>query len=118
MGDGLGEDSYDFNEARGFDDEYDDPHAFAIQNCRSVCYSDLMCNYWQFVTPFGCFTENPRMGSSHVVPYPLTEADVAPAFVEDQYEVQAGEFIQHTCHAVDTHDAAGAEGPAGFSATL
>lgn len=72
---------------------YNGSLADATAECRAECYSDIFCQFWQYVKESGCWRENPRMGRS--VTYPLVNGSGArwPPHVE----ILAGEFIQHFC---------------------
>merc|ERR1712012_1210203 len=72
-----------------------------VLNCRSLCYSRILCRYWQFVdepVAGGCYIEAPAV-SYESVPYPLSFAGggVSNQTVEARH-LLAGEYIQHYCH--------------------
>jgi hypothetical protein len=65
----------------------------AVEHCRSACYSNVKCQFWQYAED-GCYLETPDSGYS--VSYPLTTDNLklGTQFAET---VVAGEFIQHYC---------------------
>jgi len=46
---------------------------FAIHACREACYSDLDCNYWQYIQETGCWSEAASENSN--VRNPLTNGN-------------------------------------------
>jgi hypothetical protein len=76
-----------------FDASYFSKRDDAIQNCKDVCYSDILCQFWQYNGEDGCFVENPPM---HTVAYPLTLNDVRTDS-DFARTVIAGEYILHRC---------------------
>ena len=58
----------------GIDFATENNQTFAIQACREACYSDLDCNYWQYIQETGCWSEAASENSN--VPNPLTNGDV------------------------------------------
>jgi hypothetical protein len=81
------------NLKRVFDGNYYTRRPDAIENCKKICYSDILCQYWQYNGEEGCFVENPPM---HTVAYPLTTNDVRTNS-EFARTVLAGEYILHRC---------------------
>lgn len=67
----------------------------AMTTCASYCYSNILCQYWQF-GPTGCWIEDPDAG--HSVSNPLTLSDVSTTS-EFAKKVVGGEYIQHLCPA-------------------
>eukprot|EP00929_Paragymnodinium_shiwhaense_P065872 TRINITY_DN329_c0_g3_i1.p1 TRINITY_DN329_c0_g3~~TRINITY_DN329_c0_g3_i1.p1 ORF type:complete len:501 (+),score=78.66 TRINITY_DN329_c0_g3_i1:74-1576(+) len=69
----------------------------AVHACRNHCYSNIHCQYWQYSSVTGCWTEEPNAGdSSDAVAYPLTR-EVATANSHMAKFIIAGEYIQHIC---------------------
>lgn len=64
-----------------------------IKRCREVCYSDILCQYWQY-SQDGCQVEDPTYST---VQYPLTLEGGASTTSSYARSVVAGEFIQHYC---------------------
>lgn len=64
----------------------------AIEACKKVCYSDILCQYWQFRDGQGCYVQSATNGPS----YPLTR-DQALRNTAAALATVAGEFIQHYC---------------------
>lgn len=67
----------------------------AIQACRNECYSNLLCQYWQYIQLSGCWVEDPVYPGS--VPVPPTTAKVWKSNTHLSSWVLAGEYIQHVC---------------------
>jgi hypothetical protein len=64
-----------------------------VEHCRLYCYSDLLCQYWQYGEG-GCWVEDPRYKQ---VQYPLTTNGGASTETEFAKTAIAGEFVQHYC---------------------
>lgn len=64
----------------------------AVEACKFTCYSNILCQYWQYLDS-GCYVEDPPQ---YKVPYPLTTAN-AHNSPEAIARVYAGEYIQHYC---------------------
>lgn len=64
----------------------------AVEACKFTCYSNILCQYWQYLDS-GCYVEDPPEWK---VPYPLTTA-TAHNSPEAVARVYAGEYIQHYC---------------------
>ncbi|CAE8632248.1 unnamed protein product, partial [Polarella glacialis] len=68
-----------------------------VAECRNICYSDVLCQYWQYGDS-GCRVEDPTF---QFVEYPLTLPGTVPAgaIQSSKYaqSLVAGEFIQHYC---------------------
>jgi len=68
----------------------------AVEACRNHCYSNIKCQYWQYSSVTGCWTEEPSPSGADAVEYPLT----THAATEDSHMADfiiAGEYIQHLC---------------------
>jgi len=76
-----------------FDGGYYTRRSDAVMACKSMCYSDLECQYWLYSTSDGCFVEDPPM---HSVAYPLTQHDINKNS-EFAKSVIDGEYILHRC---------------------
>ncbi|CAE7672445.1 ILV2 [Symbiodinium sp. CCMP2456] len=72
---------------------YSDDQSTNIERCRNVCYSDILCQYWQYGED-GCRVEDPTYSS---VQYPLTLEGGASKTSEYARRILAGEYIQHLC---------------------
>eukprot|EP00930_Biecheleria_cincta_P018474 TRINITY_DN14385_c0_g1_i1.p1 TRINITY_DN14385_c0_g1~~TRINITY_DN14385_c0_g1_i1.p1 ORF type:complete len:690 (-),score=73.37 TRINITY_DN14385_c0_g1_i1:50-2059(-) len=72
-------------------DVYGDARTAGVQACRDTCYSNLLCQYWQYALGNGCWVEEPTAG--YTVQYPLTTEQ----FLEGAGQFIAGEYIQHYC---------------------
>lgn len=70
--------------------------ASAVEACRLICYSDIQCQYWQFIRGSGCFVED--ASSSNSPPWPLT-LSWAMRDTDKALNCINGEFIQHRCPA-------------------
>eukprot|EP00439_Symbiodinium_sp_Y106_P029202 s5189_g3.t1 len=70
-----------------------DDQSTNIERCRNVCYSDILCQYWQYGED-GCRVEDPTYSS---VQYPLTLEGGASKTSEYARRILAGEYIQHLC---------------------
>lgn len=81
---------------KAFDQNYFvDVATDAVQACRSVCYSNLLCGYWQYFQKTGCWVEDPAT-ALRPMESPLTQA----SWVESTDLIKqaiAGEYIQHIC---------------------
>lgn len=86
---------------KAFDSNYfvkQDPDA--ISACRNHCYSNLQCQYWQYSSITGCWTEEANINAgTDAVPYPLTTS-VATKNSRMAKFIMAGEYIQHVCKGV------------------
>lgn len=76
-----------------FDAHYFKRRPDALLNCRDICYSDILCQYWQYNSKDGCFVEHPH---ANVVAYPLTLTDVRTD-TDFARTVLDGEYILHRC---------------------
>ena len=68
--------------------------ALSIEQCKAWCYSNIVCQYWQFSQVEGCFVDAPML-SKRTVPYPLTTASLLEN--GDSSNIIAGEYIHHYC---------------------
>lgn len=72
-------------------------------HCRNVCYSYILCQFWQYSKIDGCWVEDPTQKQ---VAYPLvrdgvgmeTDDGVGMETSMKARQVKAGEYIQHTCN--------------------
>jgi hypothetical protein len=72
------------------------------RECRLVCISFLLCQYWQYNDGLGCFIEYPLQGGQYVVPYPLVKDNIMLSSSGTAMQhIRAGEFIQHYCRETD-----------------
>jgi len=55
--------------------------------CRNACYSDVMCEYWNFVENTGCFIEK----RDHEIAYPLLASQITA-----ENGVTAGEYLRRS----------------------
>jgi len=80
----------------------------SIDACRSICYSDLLCQYWQYTASLGCAYEDPGVT---VVPFPLTRnvAVSGSAVAVTDGSILGGEYIQHFCPPTPPGGKAGME---------
>lgn len=68
----------------------------AATACRYHCYSNLLCQYWQYYLESGCWVEDPLGLNGQQVPYPPTTSSWLVGTKESR-TVLAGEYIQHVC---------------------
>jgi len=66
----------------------------AVRQCQLWCYSEVLCQYWQYVED-SCFVEAPRL-SGWPVEYPLTAKGISSTSWVATHLI-AGEYIQHFC---------------------
>ncbi|CAK9111434.1 unnamed protein product [Durusdinium trenchii] len=76
-----------------FDENYFAKHDDGVQACRTICYSDLGCQWWTYSRARGCYVEDI---SYQALPVPLTTASFQ-VFAREAKEVLDGEYIQHQC---------------------
>jgi len=67
------------------------PRTQGVEACRSACYSNLLCQYWQYYLEDGCWLEEPF--TDQAIEYPLTTR----IYQLNAGKVIAGEYIQHIC---------------------
>jgi uncharacterized membrane protein YgcG len=60
----------------------------AEEACKTTCYSDVKCQYWNFVDNTGCFVE----GKDHPISYPLLASQITA-----ENTVTAGEYVRRSC---------------------
>lgn len=77
-----------------------------IEHCRRLCYSNILCQYWQYGSD-GCSVEDSTYKS---VQYPLTTQGGASYTTAAARNIVAGEFIQHYCPPRDEQPASVATG--------
>lgn len=76
--------------------------AAGVEMCRSYCYSDITCQYWQYGEE-GCWVEDPNFQADVTqIQYPLTMKGGATKTTEFANTVVAGEYIMHYCPATRT----------------
>lgn len=68
----------------------------AVDACRNHCYSNIECQYWQYSSVTGCWTEEPGPHGEDAVEYPLTTHAATNATHMAKFII-AGEYIQHLC---------------------
>mmetsp|Transcript_29437 Transcript_29437/g.64367 ORF Transcript_29437/g.64367 Transcript_29437/m.64367 type:complete len:574 (-) Transcript_29437:76-1797(-) len=65
------------------------------KNCRLVCLSYILCQYWQYSDVYGCWVEDVLQKR---VAYPLIKSEATLATDNAQANtVKAGEYLQHLC---------------------
>jgi len=64
----------------------------AVPACRSHCYSNIGCQWWQYSRAYGCFVEEPK----NPVEWPMTQTSWKSG-TEFGATVIGGEYIQHLC---------------------
>merc|ERR1711971_178333 len=64
-----------------------------VEACQKMCYSDIVCQYWQYSNTEGCFAESLPMNE---VPYPLTQNDI-DSNSDRARSIIAGEYFLHLC---------------------
>lgn len=78
-----------------FDQTHHAVQADAEKDCMYTCYSNLFCQYWQYVVAEGCFVEDPTGGQ--VADYPLFTGNGGGTTQMEAGGISKGEFIQHYC---------------------
>eukprot|EP00929_Paragymnodinium_shiwhaense_P034909 TRINITY_DN18948_c0_g1_i1.p1 TRINITY_DN18948_c0_g1~~TRINITY_DN18948_c0_g1_i1.p1 ORF type:complete len:444 (-),score=59.23 TRINITY_DN18948_c0_g1_i1:198-1529(-) len=68
-----------------------------VAACRNHCYSNIGCQYWQYSSVTGCWTEEPNLeDEENEVAYPLTRHEATNDTRMAKF-ILAGEYIQHVC---------------------